>query len=58
VRRLRRKVVSVSGSLELADGHREPITRETLIAGNEAALQAFAAAIVALAVALVVLRAT
>jgi hypothetical protein len=58
VRRLRRKVVSVSGSLELADGRREPITRETLLAGNEAALQAFAAAIVALAVALVVLRAT
>jgi hypothetical protein len=58
VRRLRRQVASVSGSLELPDGRREPITRETLIAGNEAALQAFAAAIVTLAVALVVLRAT
>jgi heme O synthase-like polyprenyltransferase len=58
VRRLRRQVTSVSGSLELTDGRREPITRETLIAGNEAALRAFAAAIVALAVALVALRAT
>jgi len=57
VRRLRRRVVAVSGSLELADGSREPITREAMIAGNEAALRALAAAIVALAVALVVLRA-
>jgi hypothetical protein len=56
VRRLRRRVVSVSGSLELDDGTREPLTRETLIAGNEAALRALTAAIVALAVALVVLR--
>ena len=58
VRRLRREVASVSGSLELKDGRREAITRETMIAGNEAALRALAAAIVALAVALVVLRAT
>ena len=57
VRRLRRRVVSVSGTLELEDGTRESVTRETLIAGNEAALRALAAAIVALAVALVVLRA-
>ena len=57
VRRLRRRVVSVSGTLELADGTREPITRESMIAGNEAALRALAAAIIALAVALVVLRA-
>ncbi len=58
VRRLRREVASVSGSLELTDGRREAITRETMIAGNEAALRALAAAILALAVALVVLRAT
>jgi hypothetical protein len=58
VRRLRRQVVSVSGSVELADGRREPITRETLISGNEAALQAFSAAIVVLAIALVAVRAT
>jgi hypothetical protein len=57
VRRLRRRVVSVSGFLELEDGTGEPLTREALIAGNEAALRALTAAIVALAVALVVLRA-
>jgi len=56
VRRLRREVASVSGSIELDDGSREPVTRGTLIAGNEAALRAFALGIVALAVALVVLR--
>jgi hypothetical protein len=58
VRRLRRQVVAVSGTIELSDGRREPVTRETLVAGNEAALQALSAAVVALAVALVVLRAT
>ena len=56
VRRVRRKVTSVSGTIELADGSHEPVTRETLIAGNEAALRAMWAAMVALAVALVVLR--
>jgi hypothetical protein len=58
MRRLRRQVVSVSGSIELADGSREPVTRETLLAGSEAALRALAAAHVALAVALAVLRAS
>jgi hypothetical protein len=57
VRRLRREVAAVSGTVELADGSREPITRETLILGNEAALRAFALAMVALAVALAILRA-
>jgi hypothetical protein len=57
VRRLRREVAAVSGSVELSDGRSEPITRATLIAGNEAALRAFALALVSLAVALVVLRA-
>jgi hypothetical protein len=57
VRRLRREVAAVSGTVELADGSREPVTRETLILGNEAALRAFALGMVALAVALVVLRA-
>jgi hypothetical protein len=56
VRRLRREVASVSGSIELDDGSREPITRGMLIAGNEAALRAFALGMVALAIALVVLR--
>lgn len=57
VRRLRREVAAVVGALELEDGTREAITRETLIAGNEAALRALTAAFVALAVALAVLRA-
>ena len=56
VRRLRREVVAVTGTLELRNGDREAITRQTLIAGNEAALRALSAAVVALAVALVVLR--
>ena len=56
LRRLRREVATVSGSIELDDGSREPITRGTLIAGNEAALRAFALGMVALAIALVVLR--
>ncbi len=58
VRRLRRQVVAVSGTIELADGSREQVTRETLIAGNEAALRALSAGLVALAVAVVILRAT
>jgi hypothetical protein len=56
VRRLRREVASVAGTVELKDGRSEPVTRETLIAGNEAALRAFTLALIALAVALVVLR--
>lgn len=56
VRKARRRVVAVSGSLELKDGTREPITRETLTDANEAALRALTLAMVALAVALVVLR--
>lgn len=56
VRRLRRQVAAVSGAVELKDGATEPITRATLIAGNEAALRALTGAVVALAVALVALR--
>jgi len=56
VRRLRREVASVAGTVELKDGRSEPVTRETLIAGNEAALRALTLALIALAVALVVLR--
>jgi hypothetical protein len=56
VRKARRRAVAVSGSLELTDGTREPITAETLTAANEAALRALTAAMVALAIALVVLR--
>ena len=46
----------MSGTIELDDGAREAVTRETLIAGNEAALRALSAAFVALAIALVVVR--
>jgi hypothetical protein len=58
VRRLRRQVAAVSGTVELDDGTREAVTRETLIAGNEKALRALSAAMVALAVALVLVRVT
>jgi hypothetical protein len=56
VRHLRRRTVAVSGTIELRDGGREPVTRETLVAAPERALQALAAANVALAAALLVLR--
>ena len=56
VRTLRRRVNGVSGTIELSDGHREPITRESLLAAPEAALRALTAATVALAIALVLLR--
>jgi hypothetical protein len=45
----------VSGTIELRDGRREPVTRETLIAAPELALRMLAAGIVALAVALLLL---
>ena len=57
MRRLRRDVVSVDGELELADGGREPLTRETLVDAPESALRLLAAATVLLAAALVALRA-
>jgi hypothetical protein len=56
VRRARREVVAVTGRLELADGDREAVTRETLVAAPEAALRLLAAATVLLAAALVALR--
>ena len=56
VRSVRRRVVAVEGSLELADGRREPVTPETLTNAPEAALQAMTVAVVALAVSLLVLR--
>ena len=53
---VRRRVARVTGELELRDGGREPITAATLAAAPEAALKALAAATVALALALLVLR--
>jgi hypothetical protein len=56
VRHVRRRVARVTGELELRDGGREPVTAATLAAAPEAALKALAAATVALALALLVLR--
>jgi hypothetical protein len=58
VRTMRRAVASVHGELELADGSTRGVTRELLISAPEQALRALTTAFVALAVALVVLRAT
>jgi hypothetical protein len=58
VRHLRRRVASVSGTLELRDGGREPLTGDSLAAAPERALQVLAAANVCLAAALLVLRLT
>lgn len=56
VRLVRRRVLSVSGSLELEDGDSLPITRGLLLRGPEDALRILTAATIALAVALVLLR--
>jgi hypothetical protein len=58
VRLVRRRVVGVSGRIELSDGEAIPITRETLTEEAERALRALAACVVALALALVLLRVT
>jgi hypothetical protein len=56
VRHVRRRVQRVSGTMELHDGTREQVNEETLLRPPERALQVLAAAAVALAAALVVLR--
>jgi len=56
VRNLRRRVAHVEGTIELRDGRSEAVTRETLTAAPERALQVLAAANVALAASLLVLR--
>jgi hypothetical protein len=58
VRQMRRRVTAVSGRIELADGTVVPITRDTFTRENERALRALAAGVMALAVALVLLRVT
>jgi hypothetical protein len=58
VRKLRRTVAAVHGTLELKDGTREQLTAETLVRTPERALQTLGAAIVALALALVLLHLT
>jgi hypothetical protein len=58
VRLMRRRAVAVSGRIELADGSVLPITRETFIQNTERAMRALCGAVVALALALVILRVT
>jgi hypothetical protein len=58
VRDVRRRAVSVSGTIERHDGTSEPITTDFLLRGNEGALRALAACAVALAVALLTMRVT
>jgi MFS family permease len=58
VRMVRRQVRNVSGRIELADGRELPVTRDTLSHAPETALRLLPAAMVALAVALVLLRVT
>jgi len=56
VRKLRRQVASVSGTVELRDGRREALSASDLASAPEAALRILAAAVVLLAVALVLVR--
>jgi hypothetical protein len=56
VRHVRRRVAAVAGTIELRDGGREPVTRETLAGTQERSLQLLAAANVSLAAALLVFR--
>jgi hypothetical protein len=56
VRFVRRRVKNVSGTIELVDGAREPVTAETLLGAPERVLQVLAAATVTLATALVLFR--
>ncbi len=56
VRHLRRDVVAVNGELETADGGREAISRETLIAAPESALRLLALSAILIAAALVAFR--
>ena len=58
VRHVRRRVVAVSGTIELRDGEREPVTPELFYQTQERSLQLLAAAHVCLAGALLVLRLT
>ena len=57
-RTLRRHVRAIDGTVTFDDGHQQHLTTTSLIAPLEAALQATAAAVVALAVALVIYRTT
>ena len=57
-RTLRRHVHAIDGTITYDDGHQEPLTTASLLAPLEAALKATASAVVALAIALIIYRAT
>ena len=57
-RTLRRHVDAIDGTIRYDDGRKEPVTAASLLAPLESALKATAAGVVALAVALVLYRAT
>jgi hypothetical protein len=56
VRKVRRRVSSVAGTVDLRDGSREELTAQSLTAAPEGALRAMTIAVVALAASLLVLR--
>jgi hypothetical protein len=56
VRDVRRRVAHVEGRIDRTDGTSEPVTAALLVRGNELALRALAAAVVALAIGLVLMR--
>ena len=56
VRTIRRQTVDVSGEVAYADGRRDAVTAETLVAAPERALKAMTVGIVALAISLVSIR--
>ena len=58
VRDLRRRVLRVDGWIERRDGTRETVTADLLLRGKEAALRALTLTVVALALALVLMRVT
>jgi hypothetical protein len=58
VRHVRRRVAAVTGTAQLRDGTREPLTAEQLYGTQERSLKLLAAANVCLAGALLVLRLT
>jgi hypothetical protein len=58
VRHVRRRVAAVTGTIELRDGSREPVTPTSLAAAPERSLQLLAAANISLAAALLVFRLT
>jgi hypothetical protein len=56
VRTVRREAASISGEITYADGRREPLDADALVAAPERALKATAVAVVVLAVAMAVMR--